>query len=646
MNLSLIPGIGAMNRGGGGGGGGGGGSSLAPYLGLVATRNVVPQYNLTQSNLMSRAGMVAVENLTSYRIDLANWYTNAGAIANGGQAVTYKCSIEYPAGTCTPITWNSGAASVTVPAGANAGLSDPITVAIPAGAMFWFRCFATGPGPNIPATGNYASAVYGDSAISNGTATDLTGGGTVSGSLSWIIHPLCLVQTTTRPSFGFMGDSRSILGIDGSGNFGLFQSSIVNTYAWGSYGQIGGRVRTLLAGNQIERDLHVYASHIIHGMGINDFETAGSTDLQLRADMRAAVETMPGKVHMISTCAPYTTSTDSWTTLVNQTVKPFEAERVSFNTWVKTTPFPFQSFMDVNAALESGTSGRWNVPGFTSDGLHQTSAGNAAIVSSGAVAPATNAARLPTRYWTPYKNTKTVDWFDAANPRTSTGNNNVTQVVSGTGMNGGGSVLDPVGFNGGPGYTQSGSGSGQLIFTSATLQNQTGAYMGIMWQAGPALSAQTNILGYTINGSFSTQRAMIVVDTSNRPGLAMRRLDTDATVTAFSSTPLVNGQRYLLVATFDPSTGVAKLSVDGVVVATASFGTTGAFDNTASNGFLVGYSNPGTGLVGTWRECVGFASPVSDAERQKLEGWLAWRAGLNASNLLGGHPWASTRPTL
>lgn len=76
--------------------------------------------------------------VTRLRAYFANWFANAVNEQDGYNPVTVSASVEYPAGTFTPLLFG-GAAAVTIPAsGANLAESDEAVLAapVPAGALY------------------------------------------------------------------------------------------------------------------------------------------------------------------------------------------------------------------------------------------------------------------------------------------------------------------------------------------------------------------------------------------------------------------------------------------------------------------------------------------------------------------------------
>lgn len=82
-----------------------------------------------------------------------------------------------------------------------------------------------------------------------------------------------------------------------------------------------------------------YCNIIMDGMGRNDLYTGSETWQTLALDQLQVAKSFAdeGKRYFVTTLTPNTTSTDSYITATNQTVSsvPFEAKRVSYNTWVR-----------------------------------------------------------------------------------------------------------------------------------------------------------------------------------------------------------------------------------------------------------------------------------------------------------------------
>jgi hypothetical protein len=625
---------------------GGGAASLSPYLGQVATRSAQPSTTLAQTKMMSRVAMYATEALSSYQLMFGAWHTSAGGegTVSIGSAVTYTASIEYPAGTFTQIKW-AGSASVVAAVGGDTGLCDAITAAIPQGAKFFVRVYATTTVAGIPCSNQSPWNSGGDAAVIDGTATDLTMSGTVTGANVQGIFPLCVVQTTTRPTFMFVGDSRTASGgspgQDAFGNGGQFAYGIGTSYGYINVAMSAAQATSMIGNLATRRNaLSQYVSHVINGLGINDVNAA-RTLAALQSLFQVMAYQMPGKRHVIATISPSTTSTDSWATLANQTVNANDAVRVGFNTWAKTLPDPYFACVDIASVTESGSTGKW-VPGYTNDGLHQNPTGSAAINSAGVVGHATLAASAGLLRFSPLQFSG-AEWYNVADYYHNNGKLAADGVPTGwTGA----ATFGATSFNGGPGQTLTAVGDywyrqpGGLVG-----RNTSGIMFALLWQPSANPAANTAISGYVNGINNNSPRAMIMVDTTGHPGLAIRRLDADSAVTAYSATAMTIGNPYLLALQCDVANGVAYLYVNGVLACQANYASTGSTSDVASIGAYIAFLNGTHSASGTFGEFVGFNTTVTDSIRQKLEGDMAWRRGAPTTLLPSNHPYYSTRPT-
>jgi lysophospholipase L1-like esterase len=620
--------------------------ALSPYLGQVATRSAQPSTTLAQTKMMSRVAMFATEDLSSYQLKFGAWQTTGGGeVTTGiGSAVTYTASIEYPAGTFTQIKWG-GSASVVAPLGGDTGLCDAITTAVPKGAKFFVRVYATTTAAGIPVCNQSPWNSGGDAAVIDGTATDLTMSGTVTGANVQGIFPLCVVQMTTQPTFLFLGDSRTASGgspgQDANGNGGQFAYGLGTSYGYINAAQSSALASQSLGPGSTRRNaLAQYVSHVFNGFGINDIITGGRTLAQLQSLMLILAYQIPGKRHIIATTSPNTTGT--YADLAGQTVNANDAIRIAFNNWARSLPDPYFACVDIASATESTTApGKWN-PGMTNDGLHQNPTGSAAIVSAGVLNAPALASNPGLLRFSPYEFTPS-DWYDAQDNyhATISPGRSVDGVTiwSGTGPYGATS------FNGGPGFAFTTVGAYWYRQTLLTVsRNAPGLMLGILWTPSQNPAANAGLCGFCTGVNNSSARAMIMQDSSGRPGLAIRRLDADAVVTVFGSTALTVGSPYLLVAQFDVAAGVAYLYVNGVLACSGDYASGGATSDVASFEGHIGFLG-GKGAYGTAGEFVAFnTASASDAVRQKLEGDMAWRRGAAATFLPAGHPYLSVRP--
>lgn len=132
---------------------------------------------------------------------------------------------------------------------------------------------------------------------------------------------------------------------------------------------------------------------VILDHAVNDL-TAGLSAMQARTTAIASSMQVAGLNVWLCTITPVTTSSDVWTTLVNQTVGANEATRLAYNAWIRTRPLSAVGVIDVADAAESSRdSGKWAVNiTMTTDGLHPTGEAAAAQMATAMIA----ASPLPT----------------------------------------------------------------------------------------------------------------------------------------------------------------------------------------------------------------------------------------------------------
>lgn len=637
----------------------GGASGLSPYLGQVATRSFVPNVKTGGTNaVMSRTAHTAVQAITSLQIKLPGWAVIGDWDTATASATTYTASVEYPAGTFTQIKW-AGAASVVAPAGGDSGLSDAASVSIPAGAVFWIRNLANtagNSGGGLPVTQASVSTRWtaqGEaSVLSSTTTTDLTMSGTVThGGTDAFIYPLCIVATTSAPTFLAVGDSRTIgsgMSPDINGAQGQITPSFGASYAYINCGVGGSQLANANRGFEQRKKLAQYVSHVVLGYGINDIRTAGGnrTAAQVQSDITTFGKLMAGKPLILATVAPETTSTDSWATTANQTPTANGAALATLNTWIRTQPAPYGMVLDIDAQQGDGSSPEKWKAGYTADGLHANSTGYAAIVSAGTVNGATMGALKAGGNFSILNLSPSVAWFDVGDPATAGTAGTSWLARGGRQSMAGSGTYGAASFAGGAGYTMNGASNsylGDATYYKAFTNGLAGCTLAVLFQLSSIPASTRGLFGATVNGS-NNERAFIYIDNAGKPGIVYRRLDADAASQAYSAAALSTSQPSLLVAVFDPTNNTAFLRVNGVQVASGSFLSAGAFSATNSNNVaLCTLSSLFTACV--LREADILSTALSASDVQKLEGDMAWRAGVAATVLPGGHPYYSAAPT-
>jgi hypothetical protein len=190
----------------------------------------------------------------------------------------------------------------------------------------------------------------------------------------------------------------------------------------------------------------------------------------------------------------------------------------------------------------------------------------------------------------------------------------------------------------------------------ALFKNKTAASAIVVLRASPADTTSTNnrfAFIWTNNANQTTRFALDCNRTTrlNAPHLITRRADADAAAILVPPTDRADGWIIAVVA-IDWQNNDAWLYENGDLTASSTtHGTAGATANTDSvSASIGGIMNTATAGVsgqffrGDIAEIVIADEVWATADRQRLEGYMAWKWGLVA-NLPVLHPWKSTPPT-
>jgi lysophospholipase L1-like esterase len=400
--------------------GSGGRDSIAPYLGIVATRCGCFDNGFFGSTIIAstnRSAHYATEDLTSIKLVYGNWTIVNNAESNMDSAASIVCFIEYPIDTYTRVTFN-GANTGAAAAGANF-VSDFVSVNIPRGAVFYVRVGygLTGTTVNGVATngtmrpnwgagtttGSYWEGILNSTSLASVSLAGTKGSGGTSGNndgfntqASNRIVPLGILGMTTRPSFFIAGDSISV-GIgdiaDSQLAAGFIARALGNKYGYFAGGASGEGVNGLTGNSQfLQRSFMAqFCTHVISNYGTNDIGVAsGRTPAQVIADISSfRAKWFPTQRFYQTTMLPRTTSTDGWATEVNQTVLATDANRALLNDSLRLGALTsrFDGILDVDQIAQNSYNGRlWKAFGtttnrMTADGTHPTPYGAQYIAS-------------------------------------------------------------------------------------------------------------------------------------------------------------------------------------------------------------------------------------------------------------------------
>ena len=378
----------------------------APYTGLVSTRgNLAYAFNSANTWQMSRTAMIARAPIAANgaRPVFVNYYVPATNVETSlGTSVTYKVSIEYPAGTIAGLCTYSSATTITV-----SGTVDVIPdlagcphAAIPFGAMFWVRALVTNAAgisfTNTNTTGFY-SATNDGFLFGTGTPTDDTLSGTVgTSSANYGFGPVAVIGQTTQPSVCIVGDSRALGINDKSTDWTLDTGEIAR-----SVGPVYNYLKMAITGSSVNQAithftnrlrLVQYCTHAYDEYGINDLKILSRTAAQVAAD-RSTLAGLLAIPTFGTTLPPETTSTDSWATTTNQTVSQ---STTAFNALAIAGISGEVGVVDIDSVVDPLATNLWPVSlitgatsgtaGYgTTDGIHETSTLNVTIQHSGIV---------------------------------------------------------------------------------------------------------------------------------------------------------------------------------------------------------------------------------------------------------------------
>ncbi len=351
--------------------------------------------NITLSNGIDTLGTYRKKHVvTMNAADIQCVFGNQTGDVPTTDTVTYTASIEYPAGTVYPLTFQ-GASSVTIQPGGLA-ISDPVGIDIVAGQDFWTRtCPQVAAGKKWPTGPAITTAVAGEGYTAGVDYTRVNTA--VSSVLAYSSCPMAILGTTNPrsvPLVAMLGDSIMTGEGEGTNIFdrGWAERALNSQFGYMRIARPAETAQTFAvqANHPLRMRLLAGCTHAIVEYGTNDFFT-GRTLLQIQTDLITiwnALIQRGMKVYQ-STITPRTTSTDNWATTANQTVSANESVRVALNNWIRMNPSPLITYFEVADICETARdSGKWKNDGITaflntSDGTHPSTASH--IAASAAV---------------------------------------------------------------------------------------------------------------------------------------------------------------------------------------------------------------------------------------------------------------------
>lgn len=384
--------------------------------------------NFLNTNTRKRHTLLAAGG--ALRLVYVNVWGSETLTAN---SISVSAALETTGGAFLPVFFRGARKAVIEPGGMV--VSDPINAPYAVGDNVWSRTYVSDitAGMNFPyhnvqtLQSTWGEASDGANGVSQ---SDKTLSGTISGAISGYA-PLVIVTAAigpTLPTVALLGDSiTSGSGESGapssSGGYGFMRRALGATFPTldlsvpgkellGSVGYVG----TDATVRRIRAALAAGCTHAVDAWGINDFNRGTPQTFAAMQTGKIALWTEmynAGVKVFACTLTPVSTSTDTWATVVNQTVKAtgFNSQgRIDLNNWVRDgapilagvaaatgsnatgtlragqTGHPLVGYFETADAVESSRdSGLWQVGKiYTTDslGIHPNGTGHAAMAAA------------------------------------------------------------------------------------------------------------------------------------------------------------------------------------------------------------------------------------------------------------------------
>lgn len=361
----------------------GSGGSLGATWRLAANKNWPISYFTAVKQLMSYTVHQARVPMTSLKLVDSNWRFFSGTETANPSSNTIRASLEYPVGS-TPVmfTW-SGSTTGTNPSGSDLE-SDELFIGatIPVGGSFVIRKWMSNPtGCNLA-----QSPAPGDTTTWSGTTVaDQTAGGTVAATDATNIGPpSAILSFHNGISVGVVGDSK----VFGSNDLtayntttqlrtrGQYNRALWTNYPFVSFGTPGETAAQFTATNAARRIAFInkYCTHVICEHGINGFTTSAAMYTLVQAIW--TIFRNLGKKVYAGTLTPNTTGAFVLADGSDQTAAANSAEIVVYNTLLLNQDITDGVVDIASLAQNAADPQKWKAPGYTTDGLHETSLAN------------------------------------------------------------------------------------------------------------------------------------------------------------------------------------------------------------------------------------------------------------------------------
>lgn len=211
-------------------------------------------------------------------------------------------------------------------------------------------------------------------------------------------------------------------------------------------------------------------------------------------------------------------------------------------------------------------------------------------------------------------------------------------------------TLTASGLNGKPVLTFDGT---DWLFNAnpgALIRNVAGGTVAAVMNYTDAVSNRIPVT--VMNGTGLGVRLSTALQTAGTTNILSRRLDADATASSVTSPPAyTNGTSIIQVGVARYSAGALDQFVNGSAAGTGTFPSSGNSSDTDSATLIIGGTSTDDGvtignqMLGFVGEVVTTNTALSTADRERLEGYFAWKWGLEA-NLPSDHPFKNTPPTV
>lgn len=343
----------------------------------------------SQKQVSSTTAHVNFQDVTALKVVDSNWGTSAGQDTLSGGDSTVSVTIEYPLGTTPQRFLFSGQATGTNTNGSDLE-SDALTLAvpIPKNTPYKIHRFITNPnGLFLP--GGLTTAEGDSCRFAASGLTDVTGNiGGQTGSSTDTIHispPSAILALHNGVSVAGVGDSR-FAGVNDNtvdatkyptGEIGRLMRPLYPYIQFGCAGENQTQFRTANVPRRIAF-VGKYCTHVVVEHAINGFSTNAAAQTNVGAIW--TIFTNLGLKVYHTTTPPRTSGAYAATDGSDQVEATAADELEAWNVYLRTVPAPLTGVIDIAPIVTlAGNPKKWKAPGYTTDGLHESTLANLAI---------------------------------------------------------------------------------------------------------------------------------------------------------------------------------------------------------------------------------------------------------------------------